>query len=94
MKLVANDRSDKWFLLTSKFCPWCCLPLTRSYIHLLKHEKMCLKSEVDEIHFKLQQMTIGTGLSVDIKILDLMSCLPLPKGYVLFLFLDNLRAAP
>ena len=22
LKLVANDRNDKWFLLTSKFCPW------------------------------------------------------------------------
>ena len=37
----------------------------------------------------LQQMTIVRGLSVDIKILHLMSCLPLPKGYVLLLFLNN-----
>ena len=37
----------------------------------------------------LQQMTIVRGLRVDIKILDLMSCLPLPKGYVLLLFLNN-----
>ena len=29
------------------------MPLTCSYIHLLKHEKMCIKSEVDEILFKL-----------------------------------------
>ena len=39
-KLVANDRSEKRFLWTSKFCPWGCLPLTCSYIHLLNHEKM------------------------------------------------------
>ena len=33
LKLVANDRSDKRFLLTSKFCAWGCLPLTCGYIH-------------------------------------------------------------
>ena len=52
-KLVANDRSDKRFLLTSKFVSWGYLPLTCSYIHLLNHEKMCIKSEVEEILFKL-----------------------------------------
>ena len=55
LKLVANDRSDKRFLLTSTFyfVPWDCLPLTCGYIHLLNHEKMCIKSEVEEIVFKL-----------------------------------------
>ena len=53
LKLVANDRSDKRFLLTSKFCPWGCVPLICSYTHLLNHEKMCIKSEVEEILFKL-----------------------------------------
>ena len=52
-KLVANDRMDKRFLLTSKFCPWGCLPLTCGYIHLLNHEKMCIKSEVEEMFLKL-----------------------------------------
>ena len=35
------------------FVPWGCLPLTCGYIHLLNHEKMCIKSEVEEILFKL-----------------------------------------
>ena len=52
-KLVANDGSDKRFLLTSKFCPWGCLTLTSSYIHLLNHEKICIKSEIEETLFKL-----------------------------------------
>ena len=55
-KLVANDLSDKRFLLTSKFCPlvpWGCLPLICGCTHLLSHEKMCIKSEVEEILFKL-----------------------------------------
>ena len=52
-KLVANDRSDKRFLLTSKFRPWDCLPLISSYIHLLNHEKICINSEIEEILFKL-----------------------------------------
>ena len=52
-KLVANDRSDKRFLLTSKFCP---LGLSAPDLWLytiINHEKMCLKSEVEEILFKL-----------------------------------------
>ena len=47
-KLVPNDRSDKRFLLTSKSFP---LGVTHDYIHLLNHEKMCIKSEVEEISF-------------------------------------------
>ena len=59
-KLVANYRSDKRFLLTSKFCSlWlsACgyihLLSSCGYIHLLNHKKMCIKSEVEEILFKL-----------------------------------------
>ena len=29
------------------------MPLTCGYIHLLNHEKICIKTEVEEIHFKL-----------------------------------------
>ena len=53
LKPVANDQSDKRFLLTSKFCPRGCLPLTCGYIHLLNREKMFIKSEAEEILFKL-----------------------------------------
>ena len=35
------------------FVPRGCLPLTCGYIHLLNHGKMCIKSEVEEILFKL-----------------------------------------
>ena len=55
-KLVANDLSDKRFLLTSKFyplVPWSCLPLICGCTHLLNREKMCIKLEVEEILFKL-----------------------------------------
>ena len=45
LKLVANDRSDKRFLLTSKFC----LPLTSSYIHLLNDEKMCNLQQMGKV---------------------------------------------
>ena len=33
-KPVANDQSDKRFLLTSQYWTWCCLPLPRGYIHV------------------------------------------------------------
>ena len=52
LKLVANDRSDKRLLLTSKLCPLVLSVPVLRYIHLLNHEKMCIKSEVEEIHFK------------------------------------------
>ena len=54
LKLVAHDRSDKRFLLTSKFCPLgLSAPVTCGYVHLLNHEKMCIKSEAEETLFKL-----------------------------------------
>ena len=53
-KLLANDRTDKRFLLISKFCPLrLSAPDLWLYIHLLNHEKMCIKSKVEEILFKL-----------------------------------------
>ena len=33
--------------------PWGCLSLACGYINLLNHEKMCIKSEVEEIFYKL-----------------------------------------
>ena len=50
LKLEENDRSEKRFLLTSKFCP---LGLSAPDLWLLNYEKMCIKSEVEEILFKL-----------------------------------------
>ena len=54
LKLATDDRSDKKFLLTSKLCPLgavCLLP--RGYIHVLNHEKKCIKSDFKEISLKL-----------------------------------------
>ena len=54
LKLATNDRSDKKFLLTSILCPLravCPLPL--GYIHVLNHEKNCIKSDLKEISLKL-----------------------------------------
>ena len=80
LKLVANDLSDKRFLLTSKFCPlvpWGCLPLICGCTHLLNHEKMCIKSEVEEILFKLATNDHSDEtFFVDIKFLALMGCVP------------------
>ena len=41
------------FCWHKNFVPWGCLPLTCGYIHLLNHEKMCIKSEAEDILFKL-----------------------------------------
>ena len=50
LKLVANDRSDKRFLLTSKFCPQ---GLYAPDLRLYTFIKSCIKSEVEAILFKL-----------------------------------------
>ena len=63
LELVSNDRSDKRFLWTSKFCPLACLPLTCGYIHLLDHEKMCMKSEVEEILFNPSHAAIKISIN-------------------------------
>ena len=54
LKLATNDRSDKKFLLTSKLCPFgpVC-PLPWGYIHVLNHEKNCMKSDFKDIVLKL-----------------------------------------
>ena len=53
LKLATDDRRDKKILLTSKLCPlgavW---PLPRGYIHVLNHEKKCIKSDFKEIFFE------------------------------------------
>ena len=44
LKLATDDRSDKKFLLTSKFCPLGAVyPLPWGYIHVLNHEKKMFK---------------------------------------------------
>ena len=54
LKLATDDRSDKKFLLTSKLCPlWAVCPLPRGCIHVLNHERNCIKSDFKEISLKL-----------------------------------------
>ena len=54
LKLATDDRSDKKFLLTSKLCPLGgCMVLPRGYIHVLNHEKKCIKSDFKEISLQL-----------------------------------------
>ena len=54
LKIATDDRSDKKFLLTSKPCPLGAVcPLPRCYMHVLNHEKKCIKSDFKEISLKL-----------------------------------------
>ena len=54
LKLATDDWSDKKFLLTSKLCPLGAVcPLHRGYMHVLNHEKICIKSDFKEIPLKL-----------------------------------------
>ena len=55
LKLVDQQMTEvtRGFCWHQNFVPWGCLPLTCGYIHLLNHEKMCIKSEAEEILLKL-----------------------------------------
>ena len=54
LKLAIDERSDKKFLLTSKLYPLGTVcPLPRGYMHVLNHEKKCIKSDFKEISLKL-----------------------------------------
>ena len=54
LKLAADGSSDKKFLLTLKLCPpGAVYPLPLGYIHVLNHEKNCIKSDCKEISLKL-----------------------------------------
>ena len=47
LKLATDYLSDKKFLLTSKLCLLRAVcPLPWGYIHVLNHEKNCIKSEI------------------------------------------------
>ena len=56
LKLATDDQCDKKFLLTSKLSPgavtYIC-PLPQGYMHVLNHEKNCIKSDFEEISLKL-----------------------------------------
>ena len=41
------------FCWHQNFVPWGCMPLPRGYIHVLNHEKECIKSDFKDIFFKL-----------------------------------------
>ena len=54
LKLAADNRSDKKFLLTSILCPLRAVYLLPpGYINVLTHEKNCIKSVLKEISLKL-----------------------------------------
>ena len=52
-KLATDDRSDKTFLLTSKFVAWeLYAPLPRGYMHVLNHEKKMYKISIQRDFFE------------------------------------------
>ena len=71
-------------LLTSKRCPLGAVcPLPRGYIHVLNHEKNCIKSDFKRDFFETCNIWVKwSGLSVDIKILSRGGCLPLPWDFI------------
>ena len=80
LKLVIDDQSDKKFLLTSKLCPQRAVcPLPRGYIHVLNHEKYCIKSDFKDISWKLA--TNEKTFLLTSKLCP-WGCLPQLRGYI------------
>ena len=76
LKLATDDQSDNKFLLTSKLCHLeAVCPLPQGYIHVLNHEKNCIKSDFKEISLKLAT----NGLSDKVFLLTSKFC---PLGAV------------
>ena len=84
LKLVANDRSDKRFLLTSKFCLLgLSVPDLRLYTFIKSWKDVYTSCQrLKRFFLNLQQMTIVMRPTCWYKFLALIGCLPLPKGYV------------
>ena len=79
LKLATNGRSDKGFLLTSKVCPQGVFCLCPGAIYMYKIIKNVYKIRFRRDHFETSNiMAKRKGLSIVIKILSLMDCLPLP----------------
>ena len=83
LKLATNGWSNKGFLLTSKVCPQGVLcPCSRA-IYMYKIIKNVFKIRFRRDHFETCNIWAKRkGLSVFIKILSPMDCLPLPWGYI------------
>ena len=86
LTLVANDRSEKRFLLTSNFYSLALsAPDLRLYTFIKSWKDVYKVRGWRDSFLNLQQMTIVMRPSCwhnDINILALMGCLPLSKGYV------------
>ena len=82
LKLATNGRSDKDFLLTSKICPhWVFCPCPRA-IYMYKIIENVYKIRFRRDHFETCNLCAKRkGLSVVIKILSPVDCLPCPGLY-------------
>ena len=79
LKLATNGRSDKGFLLTSKVCPQGGFCPCRGAVYMYKIIKNVYKIRFRRDHFETCNIWAKRkGLSVVIKILSPMDCLPLP----------------
>ena len=81
LKLATNGRSDKGFLLTSKVCPQGVFCPCQGAIYMYKIIKNVYKIRFRRDHFETCNIWAKSkGLSVVIKILSPMDCLPLPRA--------------
>ena len=84
LKLATDGRGDKKFLLTSKLCPLGSVcPPPGAYIHVLNHEKNCIKSDFKEIFLKLATNGLSDkAFLLTSKFCPLGAVPPPPQGYI------------
>ena len=86
LKLATNGRSDKGFLLTSKVCPQGVFCPCTGAMYMYKIIKNMYKIRFRRDHFKTCNIWAKRkGLSVVIKILSPMDCLPLPGAIYIYM---------
>ena len=90
LKLATKVRSNKKFMLTSKFCPLGSVcPLPRGYIYLLNHEKM-YKIRLQRDFFETYNIWVKwLGLSVEIHFLSPGDVCPCPGAIYMYLIMKK-----
>ena len=82
LKIATDDRSDKKFLLTSKFCPLGAVCPCPGAIYMYKSWKKCVNQTIKRLFWNCNKWPKWQDVPVHIKISSPRVCQALPRGYI------------